>query len=243
MTCLPPPPDVPYGDPGPSLWIRLLTRARDSRRVWDIMGSLYNQAIYDVIAELYDEIARELTVPQKSHILDVGAGRGYLSLLLAVKHPDSHVIGIDYSIRQVRAAQKYREQRKVENCSFAQGNAMDLKFACETFAAAVSVGSIKHWPDAERGLAEIHRVLAPGSCLVIAETDREATDEVLRDFVKRFRLRFVPDWLHFWGLRHVVFGQSFSEQDLACAVARAGFRDIECRRVPSCPYVIVKAWK
>ena len=96
MTCLPPPPDVPYGDPGPSLWIRLLTRARDSQRVWDIMGSLYNRAIYDVISELYHDIARELAVPQKAHILDVGAGRGYLSLLVAAKHPEAHVIGIDY---------------------------------------------------------------------------------------------------------------------------------------------------
>ena len=223
--------------------IKFLTRIRDMRVVWDVMGSLYNRAIHDVIAALYDDIARELTVPQKAHVLDVGAGRGYLSLAVAAEHPDAHVIGIDYSIRQVRAAEKYRLQRVVDNCSFERGNAMDLQFPDETFAAAVSVGSIKHWPDSHRGLTEIHRVLKPGSCLIIAETDREATDEALTDFVKRFRLCFVPDRLHFWGLRHVIFGQSFSAEALADAVADAGFRDVKCLRVPTCPYVIVKAWK
>jgi len=243
MTCLPPPPDVPYGDSGPSLWIRLLTRARDSRRVWDVMGSLYNRAIHDVIAALYDDIVRELTMPERANILDVGAGRGYLSLAVAAKNPEARVIGIDYSRSQVREAKRYRAQRKIVNCSFREGDAMDIPFQNETFAAAVSVGSIKHWPDAHRGLTEIHRVLKPGSCLIVAETDREATDEALTDFVKRFRLRFVPDRLHFWGLRHVVFGQSFSAKALACAVAAAGFRDVQCLRVPACPYVIVKAWK
>jgi len=108
---------------------------------------------------------------------------------------------------------------------------------------AVSVGSIKHWPDPDRGLREIYRVLKPKGCLVISETDREASDEDLREFIKRFRILCIPDFLLFWGLRHVVFGQSFSEADLADAVIRAGFRDVERRRTAGCPYVTVKARK
>ena len=243
MTCLPPPPDVPYGDSGPSLWIRLLTRARDSRQVWDIMGSLYNRGINGILTPLNHVIAGELKISGRALFLDVGAGRGYLTALLAVQNPCAQVIGVDYSRRQVREAEKYRREKGTDNCSFEQGNAMDMKFPSGIFDAAVSVGSIKHWPDAHRGLMEIHRVLKPGSCLIVAETDREATDDALTDFVKRFRLRFVPDRFHFWGLRQVVFGQSFSEKELADAVAAVGFRDAECLRVPTCPYVIVKARK
>jgi hypothetical protein len=53
----------------------------------------------------------------------------------------------------------------------------------------------------------------------------------------------VPEDLLFWGLRHVVFGQSFSQDQLADAVRLAGFRNIESHKVKACPYVIVKAWK
>lgn len=243
MFCLPPPPDVPYGDPGPSLWIRLLTRLRDSRRVWNIMGFLYNRGINDILTPLTHFIAGEIKTSGRAFIVDIGAGGGHLSLAVAVKNPEAHVIGIDYSINQVREAKRYCAQRKVVNCSFTRGDAMDIPFQNENFDAAVSVGSIKHWPDARRGLLEIHRVLKPGGCLMVAETDREATDDALTDFVKRFRLRFVPDRLHFWGLRHVIFGQSFSKEELAGEVTAAGFRDVQCLRVPTCPYVIVKARK
>jgi len=45
-------------------WIvKFLTHVRDMRVVWDAMGSLYNRAIYGVIAALHDDIVRELTFP------------------------------------------------------------------------------------------------------------------------------------------------------------------------------------
>jgi ubiquinone/menaquinone biosynthesis C-methylase UbiE len=150
---------------------------------------------------------------------------------------------MDYSPMQVREAEKYRLQRKITNCSFQQGNALDIRFNNETFDAAVSIGSIKHWPDAHKGLKEICRILKPGGCLIISETDQEASDDAIRQFIGRFKIWFIPDWLLFWGLRHVIFGQSYSETTLAAAALTAGFRNVECQRVPTCPYVIVKAQK
>lgn len=226
-----------------ALLIRLLTRLRDMRLVWDITGSLYNERIYDLIEELYNDIAKGLDVPDQAQILDAGAGRGYLSVALASRNPDSHVTGIDYSRMQVRRAERYRREKKISNCSFHQNNVLSLDFQNAAFDAAVSVGSIKHWPDSRRGLAELYRVCKPGSCLIISETDRDVPDKELRKFVQRFRLPFVPEDLLFWGLRHVVFGQSFSQDQLADAVRLAGFRNIENHKVKACPYVIVKAWK
>jgi len=229
--------------PEPSRLIKLLTRLRDSRPLWDMMGSIYNRRIYGAISELYNHITRQLKMPGPVRLLDVGSGRGYLSLLLASKNPESHITGIDYSTGQVREAESYRVQRKILNCSFKQGNAMALQFADETFDAAVSVGSIKHWPDARRGLTEIRRVLKSGGCLMISETDQGASDAAIRHFIRRFQVWFIPDPILFWGLRHIIFGQSYSETTLAAAVLEAGFRDIECQRVAACPYVIVKARK
>ena len=226
-----------------SLSVRLLTRLRDMRIVWDVMGSLYNQRIYNVISDLYEYIAENLTTRETQHILEVGAGRGYVSVLLGSRNPQSRITGIDYSPMQVIKAEKYRRQKKMSNCSFQQNNAMSLPFNDSSFDTVVSVGSIKHWPDAYRGLQEIHRVLKPGGCLMISETDRGASDEDLRSFVQRFPIPLVPEWLNFWGLRNVIFGQSFTEEQLSQIVRQAGFIHIECRRVAACPYVIVKAWK
>lgn len=222
--------------------IKMLTRLRDMRMVWDVMGALYNNRIYDLLAGLYENFAAELIVQNQARILDAGAGRGYLSLELALRNPEAHVTGIDYSLMQVRRAESYRRQRKIDNCSFRQDNVLSLQFQNAVFDAAVSVGSIKHWSDHHQGLMELYRVLKPGACLMISETDRDVSDGDLRKFVKRFRIPFTPESLLFWGLRHVVFGQSFSRDQLADVVRNAGFRNIECRRATACPYVIVKAW-
>lgn len=51
---------------------------------------------------------------------------------------------------------------------------MRLPYEAASFDAAISSGSIKQWPDARRGLAEIHRILKPGAPAFILEINREA---------------------------------------------------------------------
>ena len=223
--------------------ISLLTRIRDSRLLWDVMGSVYNRRIYAAIAGLYDYVESELQCPAGASLLDAGSGRGYIALQLARKNPDAKLTGIDYSPMQVREAQKLRRQRNIPNCSFEQGNVMNIRFADHTFDAAVSIGSIKHWPDAVRGLGEIRRALKPGGTVIISETDQGASEEDIRRFINRFKVWFVPDHLLLWGLQNVIFGRSFTQESLAEAVGKAGFQHIECPRVPAVPYVIVKARK
>jgi ubiquinone/menaquinone biosynthesis C-methylase UbiE len=120
---------------------------------------------------------------------------------------------------------------------------MNIRFPEEVFDAAVSIGSIKHWPDAVRGLAEIRRVLKPGALLIVSETDQGASEAEIRRFMNRFKVWFVPDHLLFWGLRNVIFGQSFTQVSLTDAVKTAGFRRMEGLRVSEVPYVTVRAVK
>jgi len=223
--------------------VSLLTWVRDARLVWDVMGSVYNRHIYDAIAELYEHIAGEMQSMRPSRILDVGAGRGYIALLLAVRNPQAAVEGIDFSPMQVRAANRLGRRRKIANCRFHRGNAAAIPFPNGSFDAAVSVGSIKHWTDGLWGLQEILRVLKPGGWIIISETDRGASDQALWEFVRRFHIGFIPDKLLFWGLRRVVFGESYTQQDMEDLIRLAGFQAIAGQRVPACPYTIVKAQK
>lgn len=223
--------------------IARLTRLRDSRLLWETMGSIYNRRIYSAISELYDYAANAIPVRDEMDLLDAGCGRGYIALKLAQKNPTARITGIDFSLMQVREARKLQNIQKVTNCRFEQGDAMNIRFAKNSYDAAVSIGSIKHWPDPIRGLGEIYRVIKPDSLLLIAETDRDVSDDDLWRFMNRFKVWFVPRRLLFWGLRHVIFGQSFTETTLSEALRQAGFQNIECSRVPGCPYVIAKASK
>lgn len=207
------------------------------------MGSIYNQRIYNAIAELYDHILSGIRTDGQWHILDAGSGRGYMSLMIAESNPHVAVTGVDYSTMQVCRAEKLRRQRNISRCTFTRGNVMNLPFPDRSFDAAVSIGSIKHWPDGVRGLMEIARVLKPGGWLIISETDQAASNEALRAFIRRFNVWFIPDGLLFQGLRHVIFGHSYTQTSVTDAVKHAGFRNIEFQSVPTCPYIIVKAQK
>lgn len=223
--------------------VRALTRIRDARLVWDVMGSMYNRRIVESVDGLVDRVGSEVHLPSGGRLLDVGCGRGDDALHLARDNPDAEVTGIDFSPVQVRAARRLQRQTGISNCHFERANVMNLPFVEQTFDVAVSIGSVKHWPDAVRGLGEIRRVLKPDGILIVSDTDRRASDDDIRLFMSRFRVWFVPDRVFFWGLRRVIFGQSFTQQSLADAISEAGFTHIESARLADPPYVIAKATK
>jgi ubiquinone/menaquinone biosynthesis C-methylase UbiE len=125
----------------------LLVSVRDARWMWNLFGPIYNRQIYNALFELYEHVAEEIHVNDPARILDVGSGRGYITLLLAARRPAAVLTGVDFSVMQVRAAERLRKRRGIANCRFEVENAMRLPYVDNSFDAVVSVGSIKHWPD------------------------------------------------------------------------------------------------
>ncbi len=221
----------------------LLTKLRDSRWVWNGFGPIYNRQISVALRELDEDLTRDGAFAGARRVLDLGSGPGYLTLLLAVKYPDTRFTGVDYSSTQVRVAEKQMRKQGVANCTFQLGNAMNIPFADGRFDVVVSVGSIKHWPNPERGLTEIHRVLAPGGWAVVSETDKEASPDAIRTFAARFYRMIIPQPVLVWGLRQIIFGRSLARKDAADFARKAGFRNIRTEGHPLIPYFIVKAQK
>jgi len=217
----------------------LLKRIHDSAWAWDLFqGPVYNRLIENAAADYFAFLADALRVEAPQRLLDVGAGAGTMSLMLARYFPATAITGIDYAPRQVRAARKRTARAAITNCTFMLGNAMHLPFAQESFDLAMSVNSIKHWPDPVRGLAEIKRTLIPGAKAFIAEADRAAAPAALQNFAAKYcPWRLCPPLLR-WGLHKVVFGQSYTAGETASFARRAGFQDIAIQEVPG-PFFLV----
>ncbi|PKN34064.1 MAG: hypothetical protein CVU61_09875 [Deltaproteobacteria bacterium HGW-Deltaproteobacteria-19] len=222
---------------------KILTKARDARWMWNLLGPVYNHHIQRANFDLFEDIARRAPPGRPDSYLDVGTGRGYVALNLAAFRPEAMITGIDYSITQVRSAERLRRKKGITNCRFRQADAMDLPFADASFAGVLTVGSFKHWPDKRRGLTEIRRVLRPGGWIILSETDGETTDGELRTYMKRLSPYRLLDPLLFWGLRNIIFGRGCSGLDLAAIAADAGFEDIATSSSPTCPYTVLEARK
>ena len=98
------------------------------------------------------------------HVLDLGCGSGWATRLLARLVSDGpegfgQVVGLDVSdemIRQARAASK-----DFENILYVWGSAQQIPWEENFFDKVLSVESFYYYPDQDRALAELFRVLAP----------------------------------------------------------------------------------
>ncbi|MBN1769798.1 MAG: class I SAM-dependent methyltransferase [Deltaproteobacteria bacterium] len=163
----------------------------DMRGSWDgFHARLFDLVVAREIAALYERLAEQLAprLPPAGRILDVGCGAGRPTAQLARRRPGARVTGIDLSATQIALAR--REHAAVPNLEFRTGDALALPFPDGSFDAAVSLSSIKHWPDPARGVRELARVVRPGGIVFVLEADRECTRETAERFVRRWR--FVP---------------------------------------------------
>ena len=118
------------------------------------------------------------------HILDVGCGGGMCLRKLSEKYPDAALTGIDVSETSVQATAEYDAdliaagRLTVRTMDVGQldlpENSFDLVTAVETYF---------FWPDLEKGIRNISKVVAPGGLFVIIAEDsftEENRAEMLR---------------------------------------------------------------
>jgi ubiquinone/menaquinone biosynthesis C-methylase UbiE len=122
-----------------------------------------------ITASLFEPIAADVAaaVPEGARILDVGCGRGQLSILLAVRH-GLPVTGIDVDPDEiararatVRAAATDAVTRAAAEPVFLVADAAHMPFEDGSFDLVTSTFSMHHWSDPVAGLGEVQRVLAP----------------------------------------------------------------------------------
>jgi ubiquinone/menaquinone biosynthesis C-methylase UbiE len=128
-----------------------------------------------ITASLFEPIAADVAaaVPEGARILDVGCGRGQLSILLAVRH-GLPVTGIDVDPDEiararatVRAAATDAVTRAAAEPVFLVADAAHMPFEDGSFDLVTSTFSMHHWPDPVAGLGEVRRVLVPGGRALI----------------------------------------------------------------------------
>ncbi|MGW4325054.1 class I SAM-dependent methyltransferase [Nocardia sp. NPDC004573] len=215
-----------------------------TKRYNPIDSWFYDNFISDAVREmtptLFDDIVAQLD--DGAQVLDVGCGGGQLAVGLATTGTSLRLTGIDLSPQQVRRARK-RGAALGSRIQFREGSAMDLPFSDGAFDAVISSGSIKHWPNQRKGLAEMLRVLRPGGLLLVIEADRGCTFEDARAFVDRWKLPqpMARACLPFF--RTYIAGYGIDLEDGRDLVADLPVTDATVRRIPGEPGIQITARK
>src|SRR5215510_2914510 len=114
--------------------------------------------------DITSKTIRRMDLRPGERVLDLGCGSGWATRLLARlvgEGPEGfgQVVGIDISdemIRQARTASK-----DFENILYVWGSAQQIPWEENFFDKMLSVESFYYYPDQDRALAELFRVLAP----------------------------------------------------------------------------------
>jgi SAM-dependent methyltransferase len=102
--------------------------------------------------------------------IDVGCGNGAFTELLAERCAPAEIRGVDPSEAQLAFA---RSRHRAGIAQFQKGDAMSLRFADNSFDAAVMALVIFFLPDPPAGVAEMARVVGPGGRVVSYAWDVE----------------------------------------------------------------------
>jgi SAM-dependent methyltransferase len=137
-------------------------------------GGLLFAIVLLVIGRPNARLAVELAeVTDTDHVVDIGCGAGVA--VRAAARRGARATGVDPAPVMLRVARLV--SRRGRAVSWAQGSAEQVPVPDASATVLWSLATVHHWKDVHAGLAEAHRVLAPGGRLLAVErrTSADAT--------------------------------------------------------------------
>jgi demethylmenaquinone methyltransferase/2-methoxy-6-polyprenyl-1,4-benzoquinol methylase len=143
-------------------------------------------SMFDSIAKKYDFLNRFLSLGidqiwrKKAianfkgapihHLLDVATGTADMALMAYQQIKPHRITGMDISEGMMQYGRiKIAQKGLNEIIQLKLGDSIAIPFADNTFDGAMVAFGVRNFADLEKGLAEMHRVITPGSKIVILE--------------------------------------------------------------------------
>ena len=137
---------------------------------------------YNAVVDYFDRYTERFTrhmpepmlalanVEKNARVLDIGTGTGVVALNVVNDIPGKgFVVGIDLSDGMLATATaKAKSLGLSDNTDFRKMDAENLELEDNSFDACLSLYALRHFPNPDKSIAEIYRVLKPGARIVAA---------------------------------------------------------------------------
>ena len=150
--------------------------------VWIIGGTLYVNATRRGKFQVWAEVLDDAGLRGDENALDLGCGRGAVTVALATRLPRGHVTGIDLwrnvdqSGNNTAATERNLAMNGVtDRVTLATADMTELPFADDTFnivTASLSIHNVKPAEGRSAAIREAIRVLKPGGRLLVVDISR-----------------------------------------------------------------------
>lgn len=155
------------------------------------------------------KVLRQISLSARSSVLDVGCGPGRAILFFKNKGV-RNLFGIDLSPLMIQKAKK----RLGKNAVLKVASVEKLPFASNKFDIVTNTEAFHHFPNPEKAVREMHRVLKKGGKLYLAD------------------MNFFSSIIH-WLFKRLEPGhvKIYSKKEFAQLFSKAGFKILEQKRV------------
>lgn len=153
------------------------TDARESKQwvigLFNRAGTTYDQVGPRFFSHFGRRLVEDAHIPQGARVLDVASGRGAVLFPAAQAVGDSGlVIGTDISETMVNETRHEIQIRKLKNATVQEMDAEDLLFPDASFDFVLCGFALFFFPNLDKALAEIQRVLRPGGYLAVSTWEK-----------------------------------------------------------------------
>lgn len=157
------------------------TKAQAARAHYDRWAAAYGRS--RLLPSLQRKALAELRPGEGDRVLDVACGAG--GLVIEVAPRVERAVGVDLSDGMLDIARArlgaVAGGGRLGNVEFLRGPSDALPFDDGGFTALVCTTALHHFPDPQRSIEEMARVLAPGGRVVIGDACRDAPPAKLAD--------------------------------------------------------------
>jgi SAM-dependent methyltransferase len=171
-------------------------------------------------------ILKELALPGRGRILEIGTGTGHFAR--AAAKAGHRVTALDVSAVMLEYAASRAASERVSGIGFSRAGFLTFSCAPGAFDAAVSVAALHHLPDLWKAVAlrNVHRALKPGGRFVLRDVvfswEGEGHAACFESFVGSF-----PESTRGGAVLHVAREYSTLDWIMEGLLRRAGFRLLE----------------
>ncbi|MDH3388288.1 MAG: methyltransferase domain-containing protein [Gammaproteobacteria bacterium] len=125
------------------------------------------QKVVAIFRPLAQATVDQTNVDPHDRVIDVACGTGIVSRVLEEKYPSlARIVGVDLNQSMIEKARSLTSSGPTR-IEWLQTDALDMPFEDHSFSLAICQQGLQYFPEKERTLAEIRRVLEPGGRIAI----------------------------------------------------------------------------
>ena len=177
-------------------------------------GDFYNKQTQD--EQHLKNILDFLQINADMKFLDLVTGIGYLSFTIEKKYSNISVIGLDIVEKALEVNRFRAKEEQMRNISFITYNGIEFPFSDSEFDMVISRYALHHFPDIQKSISEVSRVLKRGGFLFVSDPTPNANDtsrfvDGYMQLKKDGHIKFYTkeEWLQICGKYGLQFKKSF----------------------------------